>query len=171
MATSQLGANIPLVTQEEIENGHFVHMEWHSVEFGRIRKLYKSFLYPFSCVSTRFFRMHAIYVFLSDCTKEQALSSTEITFGVYGLLSRSLIYSIIKLITNTTYYRIGMFYTKETFLGRRSKAYVSVTASKLCFQGSHSGETSNSTLYKKVSPHVILWKRGRGEGTLIVKSL
>ena len=67
-------------------------LEWQSVEFGRIRKLYESFLYPLSCVSTRFFRMHAIYIFLSDCTKEQALSSTEITFGAYGLFDRSLIY-------------------------------------------------------------------------------
>ena len=67
-------------------------LEWQSVEFGRIRKLYKSFLYPLSCVSTRFFRMHAIYIFLSDCTKEQALSSTEINFGAYGLFDRSLIY-------------------------------------------------------------------------------
>ena len=92
VATSRLGANIPLVAQEEMENGRFVHMEWYSVEFGRIRKLYKSFLYPLSCVFTRFFRMHAIYVFLSDCTKEQALSSTEITFGAYGQFGRSLIY-------------------------------------------------------------------------------
>ena len=49
-----------------------------------------------------------------------------------------------------------MFYTKETLLNYRSKDYFSVTASKLRFQGSHSGETRNSTLYKKVSPHVIL---------------
>ena len=46
-----------------------------------------------------------------------------------------------------------MFYTMETLLSNRSKDYFSVTASsKLRFQGSHSGETSNSTLYKKSKP-------------------
>ena len=55
-----------------------------------------------------------------------------------------------------------MFYTMETLLSNRSKDYFSVTASsKLRFQGNHSGETSNSTLYKKVSPHVILLYRAQ----------
>ena len=46
-----------------------------------------------------------------------------------------------------------MFYTMETLLSHRSKDYFSVTASsKLRFQGSHSGETSDSTLHKKSKP-------------------
>ena len=45
-----------------------------------------------------------------------------------------------------------MFYTMETLFSNRSKDYFSVTSSKLRFQGSHSGETSNSTLYKKSKP-------------------
>ena len=54
-----------------------------------------------------------------------------------------------------------MFYTKETLLSHRSNDYFSVTVSKLRFQVSHSGETSNSTLYKKESPHVILLHRAQ----------
>ena len=46
-----------------------------------------------------------------------------------------------------------MFYTMETLLSNRTEDYFSVTtSSKLRFQGSHSGETSNSTLYKKSKP-------------------
>ena len=46
-----------------------------------------------------------------------------------------------------------MFYTMETLLSHRSKDYFSVTASsKLRFQGSHSGESSNNTLHKKSKP-------------------
>ena len=56
-----------------------------------------------------------------------------------------------------------MFYTMETLLSHRSKDYFSVTASsKLRLEGSHSGETSNSTLHKKkLSPHVILLYRAQ----------
>ena len=94
VATNDLQQIWPLVALEEMENGRFVRIKWHSVEFRRVWKLYKSFLYPLSCVSTRFFRMHASLRFLnlSDCTKEQAFSSTKITFGAYGLFGRSLIY-------------------------------------------------------------------------------